>query len=148
MRNRKIVFCFYIAGLFVTPHGLSDVFDALDGALHVRLFDDGRLEGEGSGHGFSRDVRDVEVGGERASAFPLLRRALHGGEEHEVRNGIDEDLHHGETTFSLESDPKKQTKNKKTNKKIPRLGNGAISSPVQKQTSVCTAQENPSDFFF
>lgn len=30
------------------------------------------------------------------SAFPLLRWPLHGGEEHEVRNGIDEDLQHGE----------------------------------------------------
>lgn len=97
MRNKKIVFLFcYVAGLFVAPHGLSDVLHALDGALHLRVFDDGRLERDRSGHGFSRDVGDVNIGGKKASAFLLLRRPFHGGEEHEVWNGVDEDLRHGE----------------------------------------------------
>lgn len=93
--------CSYIVGFFITSHGLSDVFDALDGALHVRVLDDGRLERDGSGHGFSRDVRDVEVGGKRVSASVLPRRPLHGGEEHEVRNGVDEDLRHGQRMLGL-----------------------------------------------
>lgn len=82
----------YVVGLLVRLHGFGDVLHTLDGAFHLRVFHQRRVEARGRGCWLPRNVRDVDVFREDLLVLLLFGRSFHCGEEHEIWDGLDKNL--------------------------------------------------------
>ena len=82
----------YVIGLLVWLHGLCDVFDALNGTFHLRVFDQGRVETHWWRPWLPRNVRNINVFCKNLFVLFFSGWSFHRGEEHEIWDSVDKNL--------------------------------------------------------